>query len=81
MVNRSCLALAASGLLLASSFAAHAAPPADATVYVDTDAAIVKSYTGAGVQWDPSDYVYTDAQWERITKRVDALRPQFIAAA
>ena len=78
MINRSCLALVASGLLLASPFAAHAAPPADATVYVDTDAAVVKSYTGAGVQWDPSDYVYTDAQWERITKRVGVLRPQFI---
>jgi len=65
-------------LLLAFPLAARAAPPADATVYIDTDAAVVKSYTGAGVQWDPSDYTYTDAQWERIYKRVDALGPQFI---
>jgi len=65
-------------LLLAFPLTARAAPPADATVYIDTDAAVVKSYTGVGVQWDPSDSVYTDAQWERITQRVDALRPQFI---
>ena len=57
--------------------AARAAPP-DATVYIDTDTAIVQSYTGAGVQWDPSDFAYTDAQWARIFRRVDVLKPQFI---
>lgn len=55
-----------------------AARAADATVYVDTDTAVVQSYTGAGVQWDPSDFAYTDAQWGRIFRRVDALKPQFI---
>lgn len=54
------------------------AAPAPATVYIDTDTAVVKSYTGVGVQWDPSDFAYTDAQWERIFRRVDALGPQFI---
>ena len=62
--------------------ASPAAPSAgtayDATVYIDTDTTVVKSYTGAGVQWDPSDYAYTDAQWDRIFRRVDVLRPQFI---
>lgn len=55
-----------------------AARAAEATVYVDTDAAVVKSYVGAGVQWDPGDFAYTNAQWERIFRRVDVLKPQFI---
>ena len=55
------------------------APAADTTVYVDTDTPIVQSYMGAGVQWDPSDrWDYTDAQWDRIDRRVDFLRPSFI---
>ena len=65
-------------LLIALPSAACAAPLPDATVYIDTDTALVKSYTGAGVQWDPSDFAYTDAQWNRIFRRVDVLRPQFI---
>ena len=66
------------GLLLFLAFPAAHAAPADATVYVDTDTPVVQNYTGAGVQWDPSDYAYTDAQWDRIFRRVDVLRPQFI---
>ena len=68
--------------LLFAPTAARAAPPVhtayDATVYIDTDTAVVKSYTGAGVQWDPSDFAYTEAQWDRIFRRVDVLKPQFI---
>ena len=71
------LTLTAIALLL-SPLVARAAAPSDATVYVDTDTAVVKSYTGAGVQWDPSDFAYADAQWGRISQRVDVLRPQFI---
>lgn len=76
MTSRPRLTLTTLALLLAPL--AVRAAPADATVYIDTDAAIVQSYTGAGVQWDPSDYAYTDAQWARILRRVDVLKPQFI---
>ena len=69
-------------LLLAAFLAARAAPspvaPSPAAVNIDTDTVLVQRYTGPGVQWDPSDYAYTDAQWTRIFRRVDALHPSFI---
>ena len=57
---------------------ARASSP-EAAVYIDTDTTVVQNYTGVGVQWDPSSVVgYTDAQWKRIFRRVDILKPSFI---
>ena len=64
-------------LLLAAPPAARAAPP-PALVNVDTDTVLVPRYTGPGVQWDPADYAFTEAQWQRVFRRVDALHPAFI---
>ena len=65
-------------LLLGLCLSAHAAAP-EAKVVVDTDTVVVPSYTGGGVQWDPSSVAgYTDAQWTRIFRRVDVLHPAFI---
>lgn len=59
--------------------AAPAAARAETVLYVDTDAVLERNTMGFGVQWDPSDlWDYSDAQWQRLVKRVDFMRPQFI---
>lgn len=47
-------------------------------ITVNTDHTVCPSYSGLGVQWDPSFVDYTAAQWQRIFQRVSILQPQFI---
>jgi hypothetical protein len=73
------LSLLTFGLCLGAHASAPEVTVPEAAVVIDTDATIVPSYTGVGVQWDPSSVVgYTDAQWTRIFRRVDVLHPAFI---